>query len=1236
MAGFLSRLFGGGKKEDGGTTHVPSASAKTKRLREFYRFFEDHDAALPKLIADYVVGGSNSAVLSTLSTPKVQKAWHNRYQSRRYNSEEYSGLFRIPLPWTAAEIARVGDVSAAVEPVGVSYDYGLGGTSISPDWLRRVLSAYGEYTNRVRTIPLLLEMVQSRGLGLEVALDMVFSPNTFGYQFNASSDAFDGVEAWIKSDHVAIIEAAQKLKPGQRALIAAAAGRYNMSDAYLDLIIEAGLAPSKGGKKAARGAIVSATKSLLSANLDVRFAKAKPGARVELIELAVAGLGADAIALLESWRALENSAAVSTALNQAISKLGMVAAPDGDNASIDENSYIALDDTVVSFPPCPEIPEFKPIPQSVFALLEPSVKSYNAHFDAEKRAHRGQQWSWTKYASRIDPFTFQAMKNEFETGDYPKDGKRQSLWHNFSMAPDRSGIDAFLAHPDVGLRALMRLYHHLNAWSMLNLFGDNSYGLMRPNHVRRITEGNDIRVLAKLWKEAGGEDPVSEVLMRTWYSDLGLTDPEVLAPLVVSHFDLLDEAFGMRPQSGVLPANLRVAVELLNILPKVPKRYLIPLMSLASGGTKTQRQAARHLLKEAQGIETHIAGLLKDGKQDMRAGAADWLSQRGAKAHIGDIRAALTSEKSDTARAAMITALERLGDDVSDLFDPIAMMKEAETGLAKTALKGLEWFPFDLMPRVAWKTGTPVDPILTKWWVVLAAKLKTPGGNALLDLWLDRLVDGDAHKFGWFILTSWSDCDTRQTPPEEANAYAAANIDTLLANNQKWAKQNPQYASYYVTDRDKLFAQLRNEKLNTYLGTATESKGILALTTKVDGNDASRLVRAYLKNHGSRLSQCKALLDSLASNGSSAAIQVLLATSNRFKARTVQAHATTLIEDLAEQRGWTQDELADRTIPTGGLDETGSLELDCGPDRTYKIILDETDTVCLLNPDGKKVSTLPSARVDDEKPLIDEAKRLLTTARKEVKQILPDQITRLREAMLLQRTWTSEDWTLYVRGHVLVGRIAQRMVWMALDEDNKVLNLFRPLDDGTLTDVEDRDYDLSGARFVQPAHSSLVDRATRDAWRAHLEAYEVKSPFDQFGSAQHVLEPDQAEKNIIEDRRGWMIESFALRGIATKLGYVRGAAEDGGWFSRYERRYQSANIIAAVDFSGSPLPEENKPSVLYGLSFTKLRRGSDQYGTPMSLKDVPPVLLAQSWQDLHDIADKGTGFNPNWETHNAW
>jgi hypothetical protein len=60
------------------------------------------------------------------------------------------------------------------------------------------------------------------------------------------------------------------------------------------------------------------------------------------------------------------------------------------------------------------------------------------------------------------------------------------------------------------------------------------------------------------------------------------------------------------------------------------------------------------------------------------------------------------------------------------------------------------------------------------------------------------------------------------------------------------------------------------------------------------------------------------------------------------------------------------------------------------------------------------------------------------------------------------------------------------------------------------------------------------------------------------------------------------------------------------------------------------LPEENTLAALYTLSF-RLLRDNGHHGRQLTLKEVPPVLLAETWQDLHDIAAKGTGFDPDWQ-----
>ena len=60
------------------------------------------------------------------------------------------------------------------------------------------------------------------------------------------------------------------------------------------------------------------------------------------------------------------------------------------------------------------------------------------------------------------------------------------------------------------------------------------------------------------------------------------------------------------------------------------------------------------------------------------------------------------------------------------------------------------------------------------------------------------------------------------------------------------------------------------------------------------------------------------------------------------------------------------------------------------------------------------------------------------------------------------------------------------------------------------------------------------------------------------------------------------------------------------------------------------MPEENRPAALQSLSFRK-QRGGGGSGSQVPLGEVPPVLLAETWRDLHDIAEKGTGFDPEWQ-----
>lgn len=1204
----------------GGSAQLPVA-----KLRGHFRLLAQADRSLPARVVSYVDDGANTSVLSSLQTAASRQAWAHR--GLRWPPRDEAGLFTDLAAWRIDQMRRFGEVLAALQPLNDRW--GAFGTTASPDWLRHTVTIWLGGGRDDNPVGRLAELAAEGGDAVVPTLDILLSPH---WASRNRVSRFDGVAPWLDQSADAVVAATPRLVADLRAELAWWIGRFGLQGRYVDLLFDLALGSSKKARTNARQALTGCDRDLLVGALERRFADASPRLRAQLVEVAAATL-ADAVAgLLTQWRETESAPKVIAEMDR-FGGAAKRAAAEGDAAAGSRRAdgpegYWAVDGSWVEAGPPVSLPRPEPLPADLLKSLEPAMAEFNRMLVKAKAESSRERWHWSR---QFAPKHRGDLKNLADLAEGTRPIVHGSLnnvvdWlrgHHFK----HPAIEQFFNDPRLSLHHLARLAVATSNCHIASLFSD--WGGPAGAAVRaRLDSGADFRAFFELWVAAGGTDFLAGHLTQRWHMPLPDLDLP-LWPLLCGRFDQIDQALGTAPQSGPNPLCTLPGLELLEQFPKLPERYRDRLMLLAGDSSARLREKARSLLQSTPGIDGAIAVQLQDGRQEVRALAADWLAARGAADEVPHIRAALDKEKSDLARAAMITALQRLGADVSAYFDSAALLREAEAGLARPRPKELDWMPLGTLPALQWADGSPVDPLLPQWWIVLATKLKQPAGNALINLWLDRLAPGDAHKLGWVVLTGWIDEDTRHPTEEEANAFASERVDAVLRQNRSYTQKWPQSADYFPTDRNLVFARLKQAKAGEYLGSAAASKGVLALAARVNGADAAQRIRPFLKDHGGRTSQAKALLDLLAAIGSSAALQLLLSAANRSKQRTVQAHAAALVEDIAERNGWSPAQLADRTVPTGGFDTNGTQDVELGEGRTYRLRLDAQDGVMILNGEGREVKALPGPRMDEEKPQVEAAKKQLANARKEVKQVLSAQTQRLQEAMFLQRNWERAEWEAFVAGHPIVGRIAARLVWLGAGEDGRVLTMFRPLGDGSYTDVEESDVGLEEFAHVRLAHSSLLAAADLDAWRRHLADYAVDPPFDQLGRALPILNDARKNERTIQDRQGWMIETFKLRGAATRLGYQRGPAQDGGWFLTYEKSYREAGLVAEIEFSGSPLPEENRQAALQSLTFRRLAAGGG--GRQMMLGEVPPVLLAESWRDLHDIAEKGSGFDPGWE-----
>ncbi|MFK7752125.1 MAG: DUF4132 domain-containing protein [Sedimentitalea sp.] len=644
---------------------------------------------------------------------------------------------------------------------------------------------------------------------------------------------------------------------------------------------------------------------------------------------------------------------------------------------------------------------------------------------------------------------------------------------------------------------------------------------------------------------------------------------EVAAPYVDDIVDALP------PRNHDIQVNQN-ALKILEDFPTVPQIAVQPLLFAAMSPRAKLRDPAQAMLRDVPGINAQLIAMLADKKQDVRANTARFLADRNAQEAVPALIKRLKTEKSELARADMISALSRLGGDTGPYLGRDALIGEAKAFVDKLPNAKITWLSLDAAPELIWADGTPADRVLLDGWLRLAIKLNAPLGSPLFGLYFDQMTPHSARAVADWILQAWL-------------SYDLENLDGHSA-----------------------------------------AKGILALTHRATPETAGPAIAAFLKKNGRYVSQAKALVETAYAMGSKEAVQVLVATATRFRQRTVCDLADVLVKDLAEARGWSEDELADRSVPTAGFEDDGTLILEVGEQaKLYTARLNDDLGIVLANADGKEVKALPSGT----DPTTKEAKAALSAAKKTLKAAATQQQARLYDAMLSTRIWASETWRDDLTEHPIMRRLIKRMIWRGLDGDGAQIASFRPTDEGEFLNADGDDVDLTAFAKIDIAHTANLEEDQREAWLRHLKDFDVKALFPQVSRPVRKLSPDMARARRLDDREGWMLSTFQLRAAAKKAGYERGATGDGGGFTSYRKEFRGSGFWADLNFTGSHVVEEDMPTAINDMQFIAIQDGG--YGQVTALGKVPPLLLSEVWNDLHEIASKAA-FDPDWSKKSGY
>jgi predicted DNA-binding WGR domain protein len=397
-----------------------------------------------------------------------------------------------------------------------------------------------------------------------------------------------------------------------------------------------------------------------------------------------------------------------------------------------------------------------------------------------------------------------------------------------------------------------------------------------------------------------------------------------------------------------------------------------------------------------------------------------------------------------------------------------------------------------------------------------------------------------------------------------------------------------------------------------------ESWAFTALGLLGDDETARRLAPRIREWPGeSAHARAVAGLDLLAAIGSDVALMHLNGIAGKAKFKGLQERAKEKIATVAEARGFTPEELADRLVPDLGLDEQGTAVLDFGP-RQFTIGFDETLKPFVRDATGARLKDLPKPTKADDAALAEAATERYKQMKKDAKAVASLQLIRLEMGMVARRRWSGTDFRLFFLEHPLMRHLAARLVW-GVYVDGALVRNFRVAEDWTLADAQDAACQLADDATVGISHVLEMSSDSLAAFGQLFADYEVQQPFRQLGRETFALTPEEAAKPTLTRFAHKTVATGSVLGLANR-GWERGQAQDAGWVGEFTKRLGDG-LEACADLDPGTIvgdlsyePKQKIPTV------TLRKRGT--YGTDglVPFGQLDPILASEVLRDLELLA----------------
>lgn len=345
-------------------------------------------------------------------------------------------------------------------------------------------------------------------------------------------------------------------------------------------------------------------------------------------------------------------------------------------------------------------------------------------------------------------------------------------------------------------------------------------------------------------------------------------------------------------------------------------------------------------------------------------------------------------------------------------------------------------------------------------------------------------------------------------------------------------------------------------------GGVAKENWALTMLGYLGNDDTARKLTPFIRTWPGEAAHARAVtgLDVLANIGTDVALMMLNGIAQKLKFKGLQDRAREKINQIAEARGLTLEELEDRLAPDLGLEADGSLILDFGP-RQFKVGFDENLKPYVREVEegriGARLADLPKPKKTDDPELGAAAVERFKLLKKDARTIASQQVQRLETAMCTRRRWTPEVFQQFLVEHPLVRHLVQRLIWGVYrcetgeQYGGELLACFRVSEDGSFTTADDDAWVLPPGEDLRIGlpHALELPQEIASAFGQLFADYELLQPFAQLGRETYTLTEAELEQEKLQRWEKAVVPTGKVLGLVNK-GWRRGDAQDGGgiWY----------------------------------------------------------------------------------------